>query len=163
MKKIILKKSRYRNLPETIFGIITSATFLVLILYNVSLGGEILSDSISIGGFIFFSLCLLFFLWRLFAGKQQTHYININGWEYRLFRKTSKWKFICISGLASSAQTAGIIGILYLFDLIKSEMSLLQVLLIVAAISVVLAFPYGYKNYKNCASVDPDSDVKFPS
>lgn len=47
-----------------------------------------------------------------------------------------------------------IIAILFLSRLIKTEMSLYQVILIVIGLCVISAIPYGYMNYKNCTSVD---------
>lgn len=154
MKKIILKRTRYHKLPETVFGIVVSMTFFTLSLLDILSGERKVSDSNLIGGFVFFGVCLIFYLWRLFAKKTQAHYININSWEYRLFRRVSKWKFICINGFVSSMRLGLIIAILFLSRLIKTEMSLYQVILIVIGLCVISAIPYGYMNYKNCTSVD---------
>jgi hypothetical protein len=40
----------------------------------------------------------------------------MNGWEYRLFQKTSKWKFICVSGFVNAAKNNSIIVVLFLFN-----------------------------------------------
>lgn len=162
MKKIILKKAYCYKLPETIFGIVISTAFLTLILFDILSGARKVSDSNLIGGFVFFGTCLIFYLWRLFAKKPQTHYININSREYRLFRKVSKWKFICINGFISSMRLGLIIAILFLSHLIKNEMPPFQVILIVIGACMIFTVPYGYMNYKSCASVDIDSDFTHP-
>lgn len=121
-----------------------------------------MSDSNLIGGFIFFAACLTFYLWRLFAKKPQAVYININGWEYRQFRKVSKWKFICISGFVSSIRIGIIVAILFLSHLIKNDMSPLQVLLIAIGLCAISTVPYGYINHKIFVSADMDSDLTHP-
>lgn len=158
MKKIILKRTRYDNLPETISGIIISMVFIGFILYNMLSGAERVSDGVLIGGFIFFAVCFIFYLWRLFAKKSQARHININGWEYRLFQKVDKWTFICISGFVSSVRIGVIVAILLLSRLIKNDMPPSQVMLIVIGLCMISIIPYGYMNYKNCESVDMDSD-----
>lgn len=162
MKKIILKKARYNRLPETIFGIVVFAAFLGLALFDILSGVRKVSDSTLIGGFVFFAACLIFYLWRLFAKKPQANYININGWEYRLFRKVSKWKFICINGFINSMRLGVIIAIMFLSHLIKNEMPPFQVIFFVIGLCMIFTVPYGYMNYKSCASVDIDSDFTHP-
>jgi hypothetical protein len=161
MKRILLKKTKYNKLPETIFGIVVSLIFLGLVLSDILSGAENVSDDTIIVGVIFFVL-LIFFLWRLVVGRPQVEYININGWEYRLFQKAGKWKFICISGLVSAVRQFIIITILYLSNLIKNEMSPVQVILIVIGLCAISFVPFGYMNYKNYASVDMDSDLTHP-
>lgn len=158
MKKIILKRTRYNNLPETISGIIISTVFIGFILYKILSGAESVSSGILIGGFIFFAVCFIFYLWQLFAKKSQARHININGWEYRLFQKVDKWKFICISGFVSSVRIGVIVAILLLSRLIKNDMPPYQAILIVIGLCMISTIPYGYMNYKNCKSVDMDSD-----
>lgn len=162
MKKIILKKTCYNNLAVTIFFIVVSTVFLAFISFDIFSDVRKLSDSDLIIGFIFFAVCLFFYLWRLFLKKPQTDYININGWEYRLFRRVSKWKFICISGGVSSMRSNIIIAVMFLSHLIKNEMPPLQVVLIVVGLCVLIIVPYGYINYKTCASVDLNSDFTHP-
>ncbi len=53
MKKIILKRTRYHKLPETVFGIVVSMTFFTLSLLDILSGERKVSDSNLIGGFVF--------------------------------------------------------------------------------------------------------------
>lgn len=162
MRKINLKKTRYNKFSETIFGIVVSTAFLCMISFEMLSGTTKLSDANLIGGFVLFSICLIFYLWRLVAKKSQAHYININGWQYRLFRKVSKWQFICISGFLSSARIGVIVVVLLFSSLIKNELSPWQAILITIALCVIATVPYGYMNYKIFTSVDMDSDVSYP-
>ncbi|WP_277639511.1 hypothetical protein [Bacteroides graminisolvens] len=153
MKKKALKRIQYANLPGTILGIVVSTCLLGLILFEIVTGDKNMSDSILIVGLVFFAACLLFYLWRLFAKKPLVQYINMNGWEYRLFQKTSKWKFICVSGFVNAAKNNSIIVVLFLFNLIENDASYLELLLFILGINVISAIPWGYMTYKKYNSI----------
>ena len=153
MKKKALKRIQYANLPGTIFGIVFSTCLLGLILFEIVTGDKNMSDSILIVGLVFFSACLFFYLWRLFAKKPLVQYINMNGWEYRQFQKTSKWKFICVSGLVRSVKMSTIIVVLFLSNFIENDASYLEILLITLVICVLFAIPWGYMTYKKYNSI----------
>ena len=77
----------------------------------------------------------------------------MNGWEYRLFQKTSKWKFICVSGFVNAAKNSSIIVVLFLFNLIENDASYLKLLLFILGINVISAIPWGYMTYKKYNSI----------
>ncbi len=162
MKKIILKKTRYNSILETPFGLIVCIIFLSLPIVRL-LSGE--NKKINVGDIcviFFFGVCLLIYLWQIFAKIPQIHYVNINGWKYRSFQRMSKWKFIFISGFVYSIRYKIMIAILFFSNLIKNDLSPLEIILAIIGLCVISAVPYGLINYKKCAGVNMNFDLKHP-
>lgn len=158
----ILKQSHYNRVPERVFGVIVCSILVSLPIIDLLLGENKRLDTTYIGGIIFFGVCLLVYLWQLFTKKPQIHYVNINGWKYRSFQKMSKWKFIFISGFVYSIRYSIMIAILFFSNLIKNDLSPLEIILNIIGLCVISAVPYGLINYKKCAGVNMNFDLKHP-
>ena len=158
MKEIILRRSRYKKLPETVFSFVVFLIFAAFILFDVLSGENRISTGELIGASSIFLVGLIFFSWQIFSKKKQSDYININGWQYRLFSNSSKWKFICISGAFSSIRIGLIMALLYMGDFINNDFSVLEIILIALGCCVVSTVPYGYINYKIYADVEMETE-----
>lgn len=159
MRKVILKKSRYGKLPINVFGLTVFLIFGAHSLFEILSGEQRTPDIVLTGTLFFFLAGIIFFTWQIFSKKQLAEYININGWQYRLFLSASKWTFICISGAYSSIRIMLLVALFFIGNFIKNDASILDIILISLGCMAASTVPYGYFNYKIYQDVDMGSDA----
>ena len=160
MKKIVLKETRYNNLPDAIISLLFFLAIIALLLFDVLSGENRIPNSTLIGCGIVCTAGLVILIWNIFAqsSKKKKSYININGWRYRFFQRFNKWTFIWLSGLISAARLGLLVALLMSFS-IKNDMTTLQIILSSLLVCIVLSVPYGLINYKVCSLVKLDSNI----
>ncbi|MDR0412235.1 MAG: hypothetical protein LBH61_00325 [Dysgonamonadaceae bacterium] len=110
--------------------------------------------------FVFASaaICLLFGLWVLLR-KKRIEYININGWQYKLFQSVSKGQFILIFGGISALKYVAVLLCTFFFKIVPLRDGVTpRLVLLVTGMSIVIAAVFGYIQHKKCSSVDMDSE-----
>jgi hypothetical protein len=115
------------------------------------------ANTMIIVGFVFFGSGLLTGIW-LFLKKKTSDVINVNGWQYKLFRKGNRFRFILISGLYKLHIVAITLLVIW-FTVIQpdGDTSFNEILWYIAGsliILIVLTPFLGYFEYKKFSSID---------
>jgi hypothetical protein len=110
--------------------------------------------------FVFASaaICLLFGLWVLLR-KKGGEYININGWQYKLFQRVSKSQFILIFGGIEALKYVAILLCTFFFKIVPLRDGVTpRLVLWVIGAAIVIAVVFGYIQHKKFSSIDMDSE-----
>jgi hypothetical protein len=158
--KLKLRQVRYNPKSEALFLIFGSATFCGILLYMILTGVKSPVNAPVIIGFIFFGTCLLIGIWQLLK-KKTVDVVNLNGWQYRLFKKGKKFRFILISGFY---KLHFLPVVLFFIWFIRPEVSVNGILWYIACgliILVILIPLFGYLEYKKFSSMANIDDEAF--
>ncbi|MDR2131342.1 MAG: hypothetical protein LBP56_09315 [Odoribacteraceae bacterium] len=154
--KLKLKQVRYNSASEALFLIIGGTTFCGFLLYLLLTGAKSPINATIIISFIFFGSCLLIGIWQLLK-KKTTDTINVNGWQYKLFKKSNKLPFILISGLYK----VYVIPVVLLVVWFIQDIPISGILWYIACgliLLVVLVPLLGYLEYKKFRSMENVGD-----
>jgi cadmium resistance protein CadD (predicted permease) len=159
--KLNLKKIRYDSRFEGLLLILGGGIFCCVLLYGVLTRTLDKNAWFVIGGFALFASALLLGLWKLIKGKS-TDIVNLNGWKYKLFKKTTKSKFILIVGAINALCTTVICLLaLFVFRFLPLNSNDIFVLLIVFFCCVIfISLISGYITYQKYTGITAEPEEK---
>jgi hypothetical protein len=155
-----LKQVRYNSKSEALFLIIGSVAFCGFWLYMILNGAN--SSVIAIIGIVFFGSNLSIGIRQLLK-KKTADVVNVNGWQYKLFKKGKKFRFILISGLYKSSFVFIVLCVVWVIqhEKVVSVNEILGYIAGVLIVSVILIPLSGYLEYKKFCSMENTDDKMF--